>query len=116
MDNIIDGVKLPYELLPAKAIDEVVQVLDFGAKKYRPNGWRSLGKEDLQKLMGAALRHIFAYQRGELTDSETGIYHLAHATCDLMFIQELKYILEEKKNGKGREEDKEDQDYKTDPA
>lgn len=107
MDNKIDGVKLPYELLPAKALHEVVQVLDFGASKYSPNGWRNLGKNDLPKLLGAALRHVFAYHLGEKNDKETGIDHLAHAVCDLMFIQELKYILKEKENG--REEDKEDE-------
>ncbi len=100
LENSFEGVKLPYELLPAKAIEEVVRVLEFGAKKYSPNGWKKLGKSDLQKLIGAALRHIFAYQRGELNDNETRLDHLAHASCDLLFIQELKYIIKEKEDGR----------------
>ncbi len=107
MENDIDGEKLPYELLPAMALDEVVQVLKFGAKKYSLSGWRSLVKGDMPKLIGAALRHIFAYQRGELIDSETGIDHLAHAVCDLMFIQELKFILKERENGGKEDKEKE---------
>ncbi len=111
METLLDGEKKPYELLPAKAIDEVVQVLAFGRKKYCANGWRKYGKDNLQKLMGAALRHIFAWQRGELDDKETGIDHLAHAACNLLFIQELKYIIKEREEINGDKED--NQDYKT---
>ncbi|KKL22601.1 hypothetical protein LCGC14_2433840, partial [marine sediment metagenome] len=88
------------------AIEEVVQVLDFGAKKYSPNGWRNIKEEDLPKLLGAALRHIFAYMRGEEVDKQTGVTHIAHATCDLLFLQELKYIIKERENGS--KENKED--------
>ncbi len=108
MENSFDGLKLPYELLPAKAIDEVVQVLDFGAKKYEPHGWRNLKQEDLSKLLGAALRHIFAYMRGEKEDIETGIDHLAHASCDLLFIQELKYIIKEREDGRFTEKEEDE--------
>ncbi len=113
MENSFDGAKLPYELLPARAIDEVVQVLQFGAKKYAPDGWRELGREDLKKLLGAALRHVFAYLRGEYYDEETHIDHLAHASCDLLFIQELKYIIKEREKENGEEDN---EDYKTSPA
>ncbi len=106
MENSFDGVKLPYELLPAKAIDEVVQVLQFGARKYEEHGWRNISEEELPKLLGAAMRHVFAYLRGEKVDKETGIDHLAHASCDLLFIQELKYIIKEKEDG--REDNKEE--------
>ena len=112
MENEWDGLKLPYELLPAKAIEEVVQVLDFGAKKYGRNDWRNFKEEDLPKLMGAALRHIFAYMRGEEVDKQTGVDHLAHASCDLLFLQELKYIINEREIADGRKEE----DEKTDSA
>ena len=111
LENSIDDAKLPYELLPAKAIEEVVKVLEFGAKKYSPNGWKELNKEDLPKLLGAALRHVFAFLGGEYFDKETSLDHLAHASCDLLFIQELKYIICEREKEDGRKEDK-----KTDPA
>ncbi len=111
MDNSFEEKKLPYELLPAKAIDELVKVLDFGAGKYSPNGWRHLLKGDLLKLLGAAMRHVFAYLRGQQNDKETGLHHLAHAACDLFFILELEHKFEEKKNG-----NEETEDYKTSPA
>ncbi len=94
--------KDPYELLPFKALHEVVQVLKFGKNKHGVDNWK--GIDDLQNFIGAALRHICAWQRGEKVDSETGIDHLAHAVCNLLFIQELKHIKEEKENGRQEED------------
>ncbi len=106
VENSFDGEKKPYELLPAKAIDEVVQVLAFGKKKYGANNWMMRdSKEDKQAFMGAALRHIFAWQQGDDVDKETGIDHLAHAACNLLFIQELKYIIHEREKTNGDKED-----------
>jgi len=43
------------------------------------------------RLVGASLRHIFAWIAGEEKDPESGISHIAHATCNLVFL--LEYIL-----------------------
>ena len=112
MENDVDGVKLPYQLIPVLALDEIVQVLEFGRKKYGEENWKTI--EDGQVFYGAALRHIFAWKRGELVDKQTSIDHLAHAVCNLLFLQELKYIRKEKEIG--RKEDKENEDHKTDPS
>ncbi len=85
--------KDPYELIPFKALHEVVKVLGFGKNKHGVDNWK--GVKDTNQFIGAALRHICAWKRGEKVDSETGIDHLAHAVCDLLFLQELKYIKEE---------------------
>lgn len=80
----LDHGKPPMELLGAYALEEVAKVLDFGRKKYAQHNWRkgiSIGR-----LLGAALRHIFAYMRGEDVDAETGLSHMAHAMCCCMFI------------------------------
>ncbi len=105
MDKGKEG-KAPYELIPFKALHEVVAVLAFGKEKYSANQWREV--EDTQGFLGAALRHITAWQRGHKVDDETGIDHLAHAACNLLFIQELKYIKEEKENGRQEESNKEE--------
>jgi len=75
------------ELLPAKTLLEVSAVLAFGAQKYAPDNWRKV--PDLKnRYMGAALRHLLAYQAGESKDPETGYSHLAHAICSLMYVRE----------------------------
>jgi hypothetical protein len=38
------------------------------------------------RLVGAVLRHTFAWMRGESIDPESGLSHLAHAACGLLFL------------------------------
>ena len=81
-----DDGKLRYDLTPAIAIEGIAAVLTYGAKKYKPNNWRSV---DPQRYVGAFERHWQAYMRGELVDSESGLPHLAHCMTNLAFLLEL---------------------------
>lgn len=90
----IAGVKLDLgktrlDLLPFRAVKAVGDVLTFGAKKYKDNNWR--GGMKWGRLIGAALRHIFAFMCGEDRDPESGLHHLAHAACDVLFV--LEYVI-----------------------
>jgi len=92
-----DGDKAKLYLLPPKSILEVGKVLTYGADKYDPENWRKV--DDLQnRYTSAALRHIFAHIDGEADDQETGLSHLAHAMCCLLF------KLEDELLGKSEEE------------
>ena len=92
-----DSAKPKMNLLPPKAILEVAKVLTFGAEKYDAENWRKL--DDLQnRYTAGALRHIFAHMDGEKLDSETGLSHMAHALCCLLF------KLEDELLGKSEEE------------
>lgn len=55
-----------------------------GADKYGAHNWRAGIK--LSRLIGATLRHLLAFMRGEDFDSETGMSHLLHASCCLMML------------------------------
>lgn len=77
------------DLLDAHAIEQLALVLSFGAKKYAAHNWRKgLSKS---RLIAAALRHIFAYLRGENNDPESGLSHVAHAMCCCMFLLGLEH-------------------------
>ena len=92
-----DGDKAKLYLLPPKSILEVGKVLTYGADKYDAENWRKV--DDLQnRYTSAALRHIFAHMDGEADDQETGLSHLAHAMCCLLF------KLEDELLGKSEEE------------
>lgn len=82
-----DQEKAPLELLSSIWVEGVGRVLGFGKKKYAAHNWRK--GIQLSRLLGAALRHIFAYLRGEDNDLESGLPHLDHASCCLMFAREL---------------------------
>ncbi len=85
-----DHGKPMWNLLPVRAMASIVDVLTFGAKKYAPNAWRDVpgGRE---RYLAAAYRHLTAYHAGELRDPESGLPHLAHAACCLLFLAELDY-------------------------
>lgn len=83
-----DTEKPRLDLLSPIGVLAVAEVLTYGAKKYAPNNWRNvIGWR--WRYIGAALRHIFAYQRGERIDPESGLPRLAHAACCLLFMLEL---------------------------
>jgi len=80
-----DSSKLRYSLLPVGTVNQVVQVLEFGSKKYADNNWQKVPNART-RYYDAALRHIDAWFNGDLKDNETGLHHLAHAICCLMFL------------------------------
>lgn len=83
-----DKDKVRLDLLPSRAIHAVGDVLTYGAKKYAPNNWQKV-KGWRWRYMGAALRHLFAYLRGDKIDPESELPHLAHAACCILFMLEL---------------------------
>lgn len=84
-----DSGELRYSLLPLRALEEVVRVLEFGAKKYGDYNWRMV-ENAYTRYWNAAMRHMFATQNGESQDPETKLLHEAHAICYLLFRAELQ--------------------------
>lgn len=80
-----DDGKLPWSLLPLEAIEPIVKVLAYGAKKYGPNNWQGL--EDFEtRYQDAFMRHWKDYTCGEEYDPESGMKHLYHCFCNIMFL------------------------------
>lgn len=79
-----DSNKPQWSLLPFEALEEVVEVLTSGAKKYAPDNWKYVPDADA-RYMDAAFRHMAQYMQGHKYDDETGNNHLAHAVCCLLF-------------------------------
>ncbi len=83
-----DAGKLRYTLLPIGALTSIVRVLEFGARKYGADNWRMVD-DGAGRYTEALLRHIMAYLEGERLDPESGLPHLAHAGCCILFILEF---------------------------
>lgn len=75
--------------MPPDPLIQIAKVLDFGAKKYDAYNWAKGIK--YSRVYSALLRHVFAWWKGENNDPETGLPHLAHAGCCLLFL--LQYDL-----------------------
>lgn len=84
-----DNAKLRWSLVPEGVMEEVIQVLEYGATKYAPDNWKHV-PEATTRYYDAAMRHIDAWWQGEGFDAETKRSHLAHAICCLMFLQWLE--------------------------
>jgi hypothetical protein len=77
------------DLLPPKALLAMAEVLGYGASMYGSNNWRlGLAWED---TYASLQRHLLAWHDLEDVDPESGLTHLAHAGCQLMFL--LEYSL-----------------------
>ena len=84
-----DQEKNRLDLIEPEFIEGVGKVLTFGADKYEPNNWQKV--EDAEdRYYAAALRHLIAWRKGEKTDPESGLSHLDHAACNLMFLQHFE--------------------------
>ena len=80
-----DGNKPRFSLIPNGVLTPVVNVLEFGAKKYSENNWRFVPNART-RYFDAAHRHLDAWWNGQVNDPETNEPHLAHAICCLMFL------------------------------
>ena len=82
-----DSNKPRFSLLPLDEVWDVVEVLEYGAKKYADDNWKYVAIEDESnnRYFDAALRHLTAWKKGEILDPESGLSHLSHAICSLLF-------------------------------
>lgn len=84
-----DKEKNRLDLIEPEFIEGVGKVLTFGANKYEPNNWQKV--EDAEdRYYAAALRHLIAWRKGEKTDPESGLSHLDHVACNIMFLQHFE--------------------------
>lgn len=82
-----DSGKTQYHLMPVAALEQINRVLMHGAKKYGDGNWRNVENAQ-QRYYNAAMRHMQAWLDNEDMDPESGLPHLAHAACSLLFIIE----------------------------
>jgi hypothetical protein len=80
-----DEGKLRWDLLMWREMQQVVKVLQYGANKYDDENWKYVDRAR-ERYFSACLRHITTWWQGEQNDAETGLSHLAHAICDLLFL------------------------------
>jgi hypothetical protein len=82
-----DQEKPRVDLLDPLALEGIANVLAFGARKYAAHNWR--GGISYSRLLGAILRHTFAILKGEDTDPESGLPHVDHLGCSVLFLSNM---------------------------
>jgi hypothetical protein len=83
-----DNGKTQWWYLPIKPIKEIIDVLEYGDKKYPAtdgSNWKRV-PDAKKRYYSALMRHITAWWDGENDDSESGKSHLAHAATNIIFL------------------------------
>jgi hypothetical protein len=81
-----DDGKALWHLLPEPVLEGVVDVLALGATKYAEWNWAKGMK--YSRVYNSARRHQHAFfWRKEDFDKESGLHHLDHAICNLLFLR-----------------------------
>lgn len=73
-------------VLAFKGLDEVAKVGEFGAKKYGQFNYKA--GSSYMRFLGSCSRHLASFIRGEDTDSESGLSHLAHLVFDCLMLMD----------------------------
>jgi len=77
--------KLRYGLIPFEVLEDVVKVLEMGAKKYGDDDWKHVPNA-YAEYQESLLRHVMEYRKKNFTDDESGLSHMAHIVCNAMMI------------------------------
>jgi len=76
--------KPKWSLLDMNALEPVVRVMEYGAKKYAPHDWKK-GMPHTE-IADCLQRHLFAYLNGEDNDPESKLPHMAHVMTNAMML------------------------------
>jgi hypothetical protein len=75
-----------------RAFEDMAYVLEFGSKKYSRDNWRK-GYVNKYSSADSLLRHLQALINGEKYDKESGLHHIGHLMCNVMFLtNDLLYV------------------------
>ena len=84
-----DDGKPPLELLSNEGLVQIAKVFAEGAKKYGRYNYRN--GLHWTRIIGAAARHLNAFNSGQDLDPETQLSHIAHlGACVFMLLDYIK--------------------------
>jgi hypothetical protein len=79
-----NGGKPDFSLIPLSTLEDEARVWTYGKEKYAAWNWAKGMAWSVP--LACALRHLAAWQRGEDTDPESGLPHLAHVACNIRML------------------------------
>lgn len=93
--SVMEHPEYRWDLIPFEPLENLVEILTYGAEKYEPNNWQ---KVDPLRYFDALIRHLIEdFIRGENNDQESKKGHAKHMHCNAMFLDWIKTQIEKKK-------------------
>jgi hypothetical protein len=80
-----DDGKTPYDILSPISLEGTALILELGAVKYELRNWEK--GMAWSRVIGPTFRHLVKFVAGEDLDQETGMPHVHHIACNVMFLQ-----------------------------
>lgn len=80
-----------YTLVSQEALAGLIDVLEYGARKYSPDNWHK--GLSYKSVVDCMMRHINAMLRGEMEDPESGLLHIDHVQSNAMFLSHYMHSL-----------------------
>lgn len=75
--------KRKWSLVHYKSLEPMIEVLEFGAKKYTADNWKK--GMDKKQILECLQRHLAKLMDGETHDPESKLHHVGHILCNAMF-------------------------------
>ena len=72
------------DLIVPQFVEGMAKVMTMGAEKYGIENWKK--GLDKRRILAALYRHLLAYHKGEVYDSESQLNHLLHVAVNAMFL------------------------------
>lgn len=80
---IVDGHHYMDIGYPLAGLDRAIAIMEHGALKYGLNNWQAMA--DWDRYESAGDRHLGQYLAGQKLDKDSGLEHLAHWQCNVLF-------------------------------
>jgi len=95
-ESVMKHPEYRWDLLPVEPLENLVEILTFGAIKYDDNNWQ---KVEALRFFDALMRHLLAdWIKDEDNDEESGKGHSKHMHCNAMFLDWMKTQFEKERD------------------
>jgi hypothetical protein len=88
------------DLIVPEFIEGLAKVMTMGAEKYGIENWKK--GLDKRRILAALYRHLLAYHKGEVYDSESKLNHLLHVAANTMFLFWYDEVHKQQQNTQAR--------------
>ena len=79
-----DSGKPEIEMVDPEFLEGLAKVLMFGKEKYARNNWRN--GINISRLISSTYRHLGEINKNNTLDEESGLPHVYHLACCVMFL------------------------------